>query len=107
MDGFKIKEDGTIVRDGNNISSQNNSPDHSLYNEYNKLVYEINHPERFSEEEIESKKARMHEIETSGVKLNDDKALKLKIAELKTQAKMSGENNILMSEIARYKKQND
>ena len=102
----KINEFGEIIRDGAEMQPTDISPEQEIQNEYNKLVYDLSHPERFSAEEYEQKKKRRTEIEQSGVKLSDDKSLAFKMAQLKVKAKLSGDNKTLLAGITRFKKQN-
>lgn len=108
MADFTIKEDGVIVRNNTIVPERDVSAEQDLYAEYNRLVYEvIGHPDRFTPVELEIKKQRMREIEKSGVQLNDNKALKLKMAQLKTDAKISGNNSVLWESVSKFKKEND
>ena len=102
----KINEFGEISRDNSEMPNTDISPEQALQNEYNKLVYDLSHPERFSSAEYEQKKKRRVEIEQSGVKLSDDKSVAFKMAQLKVKAKSSGDNNVLLAGIANFKKQN-
>ncbi len=105
MVDFKVNEFGEIVRNGVNPVLKK-APEEEIYAEYHKLVYDLSHPERFSVEEYEQKKKRRLEIEQSGIELNDDNALKFKMAQLKLKTKGSN-NAALMAGIAKFKKQND
>ena len=108
MADFTIKEDGVIVRNNTNVPERDTSAEQRLYAEYNRLVYEvIGHPDRFSPTELETKKQRMKEIEKSGVRLNDNKALKLKMAKLKTDIKATTNNNAFWESVSKFKKEND
>jgi len=108
MADFTIKEDGVIVRNNINVPERDTSAEQELYAEYNRLVYEVvGHPDRFSPAELEIKKQRMKEIEKSGVRLNDNKAIKLKMAKLKTDAKISVNNSVFWESVAKFKKEND
>lgn len=108
MAEFTIKEDGVIIRNNANVPERDTSAEQKLYAEYNRLVYEVvGHPDRFSPAELETKKQRMKEIEKSGIRLNDNKALKLKLAQLKTESKISGNNKVFWESVAKFKKEND
>ncbi len=63
---YTIDEDGVIHRDGNSAPVFKNATEDLLYEEYNKLVYDLSHPERFSPEEYKQKQKRRAEIEQSG-----------------------------------------
>lgn len=63
---YQIDEDGVIQRDTDNIAVFRKSTEDLLYEEYNKLVYDLSHPERFSPEEYKQKQERRAEIEQSG-----------------------------------------
>ncbi len=63
---YQIDEDGVIHRDTDNITVFRKSTEDLLYEEYNKLVYDLSHPERFSPEEYKQKQERRAEIEQSG-----------------------------------------
>ena len=63
---FRIDEDGVIHRDDDAVRVFKKSTKDLLYEEYNKLVYDLSHPERFSVEEYEQKKKRRAEIEQGG-----------------------------------------
>ena len=60
---YVIDEDGVIHR---NVPPFKKATEDLLYEEYNKLVYDLSHPERFSPEEYESKQKRRAEIEQGG-----------------------------------------
>ena len=62
---FIIDEDGTIHRNVA-VPAFKKATEDLLYEEYNRLVYDLSHPERFSQEEYELKKKRRKEIEQSG-----------------------------------------
>ena len=63
---YQIDEDGVIHRDTDNITVFRKSTEDLLCEEYNKLVYDLSHPERFSPEEYKQKQERRAEIEQSG-----------------------------------------
>ena len=63
---YQIDEDGVIHRDTDNITVFRKSTEDLLYEEYNKLVYDLSHPERFSPEEYKQKQERRAEIEQGG-----------------------------------------
>ena len=63
---YTIDEDGVIHRGGNDASVFKKATEDLLYEEYNKLVYDLSHPERFSPEEYKQKQERRAEIEQSG-----------------------------------------
>ena len=63
---YQIDEDGVIHRDTDNITVFRKSTEDLLYEENNKLVYDLSHPERFSPEEYKQKQERRAEIEQSG-----------------------------------------
>lgn len=63
---YQIDEDGVIHRDTDNITVFRKATEDLLYEEYNKLVYDLSHPERFSPEEYKQKQERRAEIEQSG-----------------------------------------
>jgi len=108
MADFTIKEDGVIVRNNTNVPERDISTEQELYAEYNNLVYEVfRHPDRLTPVELEMKKQRMREIEESGVKLNSDKVLELKKAQLKTEAKISGKNSVFWESVSNFNKEND
>ena len=108
MAEYKVSDDGTIVYEERTVATSEKTTEEKLYAEYNRLVYEvIGHPDRFSPAEIEAKKQRMKDIEKSGIQLNDNKALNMKLAQLKAQAKSQNGDNILATAIANFKKQND
>lgn len=103
----KINEFGEIIRD-ESVPAREQTPEEKAYEEYTKLVYDLSHPERFSVEEYEQKKARRTELEQSGLLTNDDKSVQFKIAQLKMQIKsQQNDNSVLSAGIARFKKQND
>jgi len=105
---YKILDDGTIVYEDRMSLSPKKTPEEEMYAEYNKLVYEvIDHPERFTTAEIVAKKQRMKEIEESGVKLNDNKALKFKMARVPIKKQPVNGVNVLAAHIAKFKKEND
>ena len=107
MADFEIKDDGTIVREQTVVYTPDESKEQALYAEYNRLVYEVmGHPDRFTTAEIEAKKQRMKEIETNGVLLNNNKALKLQMAKIKLQTETRGDNSVLAAAIEKFKKQN-
>ena len=62
---YTIDEDGVIHRD-NNAHIIRKATEDLLCEEYNKLVYDLSHPERFSPEEYKQKQKRRTEIEQSG-----------------------------------------
>ena len=108
MADYKISDDGTIVYEERIGPASEKTTEEKMYAEYNRLVYEvIGHPDRFTPAEIEAKKQRMKEIEKSGIRLNDNKALNMKLAQLKTQAKSQNADNTLASAITNFRKQND
>lgn len=63
---YTIDEDGVIHRSDDNISVFKKTTEDLLYEEYNKLVYDLSHPERFSPEEYKQKQQRRTEIEQMG-----------------------------------------
>lgn len=108
MAEYKISDDGTIVYEDRVSLSSEKTPEEEMYAEYNKLVYDvIDHPERFTTAEIVAKKQRMKEIEESGVKLNNDKALKFKMARIPIKQQPVDGANVLTAHIAKFKKEND
>ena len=108
MADFEIKDDGTIVHKQTVVYTSQESKEQALYTEYNRLVYEVmGHPDRFTTAEIEAKKQRMKEIEATGVRLNNDKALKMQMAKIKLQTQPHGNNSVLAAAIDNFKKQND
>ena len=108
MADYKISDDGTIVYEERIGATSEKSTEEKMYAEYNRLVYEvIGHPDRFTPAEIEVKKQRMKEIEKSRIALNNNKALNMKLAQLKVQAKSQATDNTLTSAIANFRKQND
>lgn len=62
---YTIDEDGVIHRD-NNAHIIRKATEDLLCEEYNKLVYDLSHPERFSPEEYKRKQERRAEIEQGG-----------------------------------------
>lgn len=62
---YQIDEDGVIHRD-NNAHVIRKATEDLLCEEYNKLVYDLSHPERFSPEEYKQKQERRAEIEQGG-----------------------------------------
>ena len=63
---YQIDENGVIHRDSNSAPVFKRATEDLLYEEYNKLVYDLSHPERFSPEEYKQKQKRRAEIEQSG-----------------------------------------
>ena len=63
---YRIDENGVVHREGNSAPVFKNATEDLLYEEYNKLVYDLSHPERFSPEEYKQKQERRAEIEQGG-----------------------------------------
>lgn len=63
---YTIDEDGVIHRGDNDAPVFKEATEDLLYKEYNKLVYDLSHPERFSPEEYKQKQKRRAEIEQAG-----------------------------------------
>jgi len=63
---YFIDEDGVIHRNDSDVPAFKKATEDLLYEEYNKLVYDLSHPERFSPEEYKSKQNRRAEIEQAG-----------------------------------------
>ncbi|MBQ1927893.1 MAG: hypothetical protein II179_02390 [Alphaproteobacteria bacterium] len=63
---YLVDEEGVIHRDGVTVPAFKKATEDLLYEEYNKLVYDLSHPERFSPEEYKSKQKRRAEIEQGG-----------------------------------------
>ena len=63
---YQIDENGVIHRDDDNVPVFKKATEDLLYEEYNKLVYDLSHPERFSPEEYKQKQERHAEIEQGG-----------------------------------------
>ena len=63
---YRIDENGVVHREGNNAPVFKKATEDLLYEEYNKLVYDLSHPERFSPEEYKQKQERRAEIEQGG-----------------------------------------
>ena len=63
---FTIDEDGVIHRATGSGAVFKKATEDLLYEEYNRLVYDLSHPERFSSDEYEQKKKRRAEIEQGG-----------------------------------------
>lgn len=107
MSDFKVNEFGEIVRNGV-VSVGKKTSEEEIYEEYQKLVYDLSHPERFSIEEYEQKKKRRIEIEQSGADIGNKNAVAFEIAKRKMQNKgKKTDNSALLAGIARFKKQND
>ena len=63
---YQIDENGVVHRDGNSAPVFEKATEDLLYEEYNKLVYDLSHPERFSPAEYKQKQERRTEIEQGG-----------------------------------------
>jgi len=63
---FYIDEDGVIHRNADGAPVFEKATEDLLYKEYNKLVYDLSHPERFSPNEYKQKQKRRAEIEQGG-----------------------------------------
>jgi hypothetical protein len=84
---YEIDEFGIIHRTEDDMPEIKKTEAEKIYEEYNKLVYDLSHPERFSAEEYEQKKRRRTEIENSGADLGNKNAVNYKMAELKLKLK--------------------
>ena len=63
---FYIDEDGVIHRNADGGPVFEKATEDLLYKEYNELVYDLSHPERFSPDEYKQKQKRRAEIEQGG-----------------------------------------
>jgi len=84
---YEIDEFGIIHRSEDEMPEMKKTEAEKIYEEYNKLVYDLSHPDRFSAEEYEQKKLRRAEIENSGIDLGNKNAVNYKMAELKLKLK--------------------